>query len=284
MTQQDETAHGAAADQSAPSLPSPYLDASEAAPQAYLAPPQPGQPRYGTPPDRTRLRTDGSSSEPYVRQGYGQQPGDGQSRYGQAGGRQSGAALRRDPALAAPSQRLAASFVDWIIIYAVSLLPFLSALVRIAREMQAIMASSQGQSTPAAQAALNDILAAPSTQHVMLYWPLTMFGFALVYYWVQHAAWGATVGKRALGLRVVHADDQTRIGVKAAGIRAVAFLAGPAMMFLASPFNAFGGVLWIADGGLTLLDPRAQCLHDKLAATVVVRQRWLQQQERSANR
>jgi uncharacterized RDD family membrane protein YckC len=284
MTQQDETAHDAAADQSGPSLPSPYLDASEAAPQAYLAPPQPGQPRYGTAQYPTRLRTAGSRSQPYVRQGYGQQSGDGQSGYGQTGGRSFGAAPRRDPALAAPSQRFAASFIDWIIIYVVSVLPFLSALVRVAREMQAILASSQGQSTPAAQAAINDILAAPSTQHVMLYWPLTMFGFALVYYWVQHAAWGATVGKRALGIRVVHADDQTRIGVKAAGIRAVTFLAGPAMMFLASPFNAFGGVLWIADGGLTLLDPRAQSLHDKLAATIVVRQRWLRQQERSANR
>ncbi|MGH3305705.1 MAG: hypothetical protein ACRDOK_29385, partial [Streptosporangiaceae bacterium] len=62
MTQQNETEHhgagpeqptGApAASPSAPAgpiYPSPYLDGGGAAPEAYLAPPQPGQPRFGTP-------------------------------------------------------------------------------------------------------------------------------------------------------------------------------------------------------------------------------------------
>lgn len=285
MTQQDETARGAAADQSAPSLPSPYLDASEAAPQAYLAPPQPDQPKYGTPPPyRTRVRTDGSGSQPYARQGYGQQPGYGPSGYGTADRRPARGTLR-DPALAAPSQRLAASFVDWFIIYAVSVLLYWSPLLRIAREMRAIMVTSQGQASPAAQAAVNGLLADPTTQHVLLYWLLTMFGLALAYFWVQHAAWGATVGKRALGLRVVHADDQRRVGAKAAGIRAVTFLAGPAMLLLlVYPINVVGGVLWAADAGITMVDLRAQCLHDKLAGTVVIRKRWLDRQARPASR
>ncbi len=110
-----------------------------------------------------------------------------------------------------------------------------------------------------------------------------MFGIALAYYWVQHAAWGATIGKRALGTRVVTATDRSRIGIRAAGLRAVAFLVGPAVfLLLASPINIPGGLLWLADTGLPLFDTAAQCLHDKLARTIVIRQRWLDQQARSA--
>jgi uncharacterized RDD family membrane protein YckC len=274
MTQQDETGQYAATDQAGPSLPSPYLDASEAAPQAYLAPPRPDQPKYGTPPPyRSRLRTDGSRAHPYAQPGYGRQPD-----YGQPGNRQVGSTLPRDPALAAPWERLAASFVDWIIIYAASALPYLSPLTRIERGWQAMLVSSKGHDSPALQAAVNNLFRDPSTQHVLLYWTLTLLGLALMYFWVQQAAWGATVGKRALGLRVVRANDQARVGVKTAGIRAVAFLLGPAMLwlwFLGPAVNLIGGLLWTADAGMALVTPRAQCLHDRLAGTVVMRKRWL---------
>jgi uncharacterized RDD family membrane protein YckC len=283
MTQQDETGHRAATDDSAPSSPSPYLDASEALPEAYPAPPQPDQPKYGaSPPIRARLLTNGSGSQPYTRQGYGQRPRSGQSGYGQAGSRPVGGTLR-DPALAALSQRLVAGFVDWFIIYTVSVLLYLSPLLRIAREMQAIVASGRGSASPAVVAAANGLLADPTTQHVVRYWLLTMFGLALAYYWVQHSAWGATVGKRALGLRIVQAEDWTRVSIKAAGIRAITFLAGPAMLVL-TPTGVLGGVLWAADAGFALIDPRAQCLHDKLAGTIVIRKRWLDQQARQADR
>jgi uncharacterized RDD family membrane protein YckC len=283
MTQQDETSQGAATDQPAPLSPSPYLDAGESVPQAYLAPPQPGKPSYGTPPaDRSGLRLRGSGQQPYAQ--YPQQPGYGQPN-GQPGSRRFGGArqLRRDPALAAPWERLAASFLDWIIIFVVSVLAFWSPLVRVWHELQAITTNYQDLSSPAAQAAINTIARDPANQHALLYWFLGMFGIALAYFWVQHAAWGATIGKRALGMRVVRASDQTRIGIKAAGIRAVALLVGPAMfLLLASPINVAGGVLWAADAALPLLDLRAQCLHDKLAGTIVIRQRWLDRQQRAS--
>jgi uncharacterized RDD family membrane protein YckC len=289
MTQQDETGQGAATGQSLPSRPSPYLDAGESVPQAYLAPPQPGQPNYGTPPAyRPGLRPRGAGQQPYAQPGYGQpgngQPGYGQRpRYGQPGGRpRGGMQTRRDPAIAAPWERLAACMLDWIIIVAVSLAAFWKPLARINRELDAII-TSQGHLSPAAQAAANSVFRNPANQHILLYWFLAMFGIALVYYWVQHAAWGATIGKRALGVRVVQASDRSRIGVRAAGIRAVAFLVGPAaFLLLTSPINVVGGLLWAADTGLPLLDLRAQCLHDKLAGTIVIRKRWLDQQERSA--
>ena len=285
MTQQDETGQGAATDQSSPSLPSPYLDAGESVPEAYLAPPQLGKPSYGTPPGyRTGLRPRGSGQQPYAAPGYGQQPGYQQPGSGQPGSRRfGGLQSRRDPVLAAPWERLAASILDWIIIFVVSVLVFWSPLVRVWRELQTITTNYQDLGSPAAQAAINTIARDPANQHALLYWFLGMFGIALAYYWLQHAAWGATIGKRALGMRVVRASDQSRISIKAAGIRAVAFLVGPAMfLLLASPINVAGGVLWAADTGLPLLDLRAQCLHDKLAGTIVIRQRWLDRQERSA--
>jgi uncharacterized RDD family membrane protein YckC len=291
MTQQDETGQSAATDRSVPSHPSPYLDAGESAPQAYLAPPQPDQPTYGTPqPYRTRLRPGGSGPQPYAQDqqpGYGQpgygQPGYRQPGYGRAGNRPfGGAQSRRDPVIAAPWERLAAAILDWIIIVTASVLAFWSPLVRVWRELQAIADSYQGMTSPAAQAAINNIARDPANQHALLYWFLGMFGIALAYYWAQQAAWGATVGKRALGVRVVQAADQSPIGVRAAGIRTVAFLVGPAaFLLLASPINVAGGLLWAADTGFPLLDPRAQCLHDKLAGTVVIRRRWLERQQRS---
>jgi uncharacterized RDD family membrane protein YckC len=289
MTQQDETGQSAATDQPVPSRPSPYLDAGESAPQAYLAPPQPDQPRYGTPqPYRTRLRS-GGSGQRYAQPGQGQQPGYGQPGYGRPGYARRGSRpvggtqSQRDPVLAAPWERLTAATLDWIIIFVVSVLAFWSPLVRFWRQVDAIMTNYQQHSSPAAQAALSSVLRDTANQHLLTYWALAMFGIALAYYWIQHAAWGATIGKRALGVRVVQASDRSRIGIKAAGIRAVAFLVGPAMLWLLGlPLSVIGGGLWAADTGLSVLDPRAQCLHDKLAGTIVIRQRALKQQARSA--
>ncbi|MGH3302586.1 MAG: RDD family protein, partial [Streptosporangiaceae bacterium] len=193
------------------------------------------------------------------------------------------AAARRDPALAPAWHRLAASTLDWFIIILVSVIAFWSPLSQIWREVRAIATHYQDLTSPAAQAAINSISRDPANERTLVYWLLVMFGIALVYYWVQHAAWGATVGKRVLGLRVVRAADRSRIGVRQAGIRTVAFLAGPAiLMLLVTPFNIVGGVLWAADASLPLLDSQAQSLHDKLAGTVVVRQRWLDQRSRGS--
>lgn len=285
MTQQDETGQYAM-HQADPSLPSPYLDASGAAPQAYLAPPQPDQPKYGALPRyRTHLKAGGPGAQLYARQGYGQLPGYGQARYGQPGSRRFAAAAHRDPALAAPWERLAASFADWIIIWILAAAPFLSSLLRLVREYREIGANYQNLNSPAAQAAVNHVISDPGIE-LRLYWPLVFVVVALAYYWVQHAVWGATLGKRVFGIRVVTSADHGRVGVKAAGIRAVAFLIGPAMLWLwplTGPINLVGGALWTADAGFALLDPRAQCLHDKLAGTLVLKKRWLDQQAQSAD-
>jgi uncharacterized RDD family membrane protein YckC len=252
-------------------------------PEAYLAPPQAGQPSYGT------AARPGSGRPFGGRPGYGQaghgrpaggQPGDGQP----AGARPAyGLATRRDPALAPAWQRLVAQTIDWAIIVVVSVIVFWSQLSVVWREVQAITGRYPDLTSPAAQAAINSISRDPANQHALLYWFLGIFGLALGYYWVQHAAWGATIGKRAMGVRVVRATDRSRVGVLAAGIRSVTFLVGPAVfLLLAYPANVLGGILWAADSGLPLLDSRAQSLHDKLAGTVVVRKRVLDEQARQA--
>jgi uncharacterized RDD family membrane protein YckC len=281
MTQQDETGHGAATDDSASSLPSPYLDASEGLPQAYLAPPQPDQPGYGAPPYRTRARAGGSGSQPYAREGYGQRRGYDTSGSGQPGSQTSaGAQSSRDPAIATLWARLAAGALDLFIIYGISVLAFESPLMRVWREFQALANTARRHNTPATLAVLNSLRTDPSVRTVLLYWGLALSGVALTYYWVQHAAWGATVGKRIVGVRVVQADGHARITVRTAGIRAIAFLAGPALVWILGA-SVVGSVLWAADNSMALLDPRAQCLHDKLAGTIVLRKRWLDEQARS---
>src|SRR5258708_7482710 len=93
MTQQDESGQGTPPDQPSatdepallrqpPPVPSPYLDAGGSVPQAYLAPPRPGQPRYGTPAAyRPGLRPFGAGQQAPGQQGYGQAgfrpPGNG---------------------------------------------------------------------------------------------------------------------------------------------------------------------------------------------------------------
>lgn len=262
--------------------PSPYLDSGGSVPEAYLAPPQPGQPKYGTPPgSRPGQRQLGPVRQTPEPPAFGQS-GHPQQGYGRPASARGAFAVRRDPAIAAPWERLAATVIDWIIIFAIPTLAFISPLEQISRQMQAVHAHYADLYSPDAQAAVDAILRDPSNQRALLFWFVAMFGFALAYYWVQHAAWGATIGKRALGSRVVKAADHSAIGIRAAGIRAVAFLVGPAVFWLMPfPFNIAGGLLWLVDTGLPLLDTRAQCLHDKLAGTVVIRQRWLDQQARS---
>jgi hypothetical protein len=221
MTQHEET--GTATDQPVPPAPqpdqpdhpSPYLDAGGSVPQAYLAPPQPGQPKYGSGPGLGSGRPPFGPPQLAGRQARYQQPG-----YGQPGARSSyGPAARRDPVLASPWERLAASVLDWIIIFGVATLAFISPLLQIWHQLDAVATHYADPNSPDAQAAIDGILRNPSNEHALLFWFLAMFGIALAYYWLQHAFWGATIGKRALGTRVVAASDRSAIGVRAANTR-----------------------------------------------------------------
>jgi uncharacterized RDD family membrane protein YckC len=189
------------------------------------------------------------------------------------------AVVQRDPALAGFGERLLASTVDWLLILIVAFLAELSPMLRVWHQVQAVISTQNGNQS-AAQTAINNIVAAPATVNTLLIFWLITFGIALVYFWVLPLVWGATIGKRLVGLRVVTATDRTRINIRAAGIRSAFFLLGPALLMLVPQVEILGGLLWVADGVLLLMDPtRMQCLHDRLAGTTVVRQRWLDKQQ-----
>jgi uncharacterized RDD family membrane protein YckC len=84
---------------------------------------------------------------------------------------------------------------------------------------------------------------------------------AFLYYVLQHARWGQTLGKRAMALRVVRADDGGAIGHGQAAWR---------LLFAYLLSLATCGVGGVVDVAWILWDPRRQALHDKVARTVVV--------------
>jgi uncharacterized RDD family membrane protein YckC len=78
-----------------------------------------------------------------------------------------------------------------------------------------------------------------------------------VYWIVTWSQLGGSLGQRALGLRVVSADDGGNIGVGRAVLRFAGYLVS------AIPFAI--GLMWAG------FDPRKQGWHDKIAGTFVVR-------------
>jgi uncharacterized RDD family membrane protein YckC len=285
-----------AAGQAEPVWPSPYLSQGQSVPEAYPAPAQPGQPSYGAPAGSARPGPPlGAGSAGYAQPGSGQpdtgtpgfHPAYQQRDYGQPRrpmGRMGygGRAVARDPALAAAWERLLAMTMDWLLILVVAFLALLSPMLRLWHQLETVLTNSQALSQSAAQTALNNVLQSPATTSTLTRFWLVAFGIALAYFWALPAVWGLTVGKQVLGLRVVAADSRAAISVRTAGLRAVAFLAGPAIFLLAPDIGLLGGLLWVADCTIMLLDGRRQCLHDRVAGTAVIRKRWLDQQARPA--
>jgi uncharacterized RDD family membrane protein YckC len=89
---------------------------------------------------------------------------------------------------------------------------------------------------------------------------LLWFVLPFFYFTYCHGKWGQTIGKRALGIRVRHAERDELIGYGAAlGRYAITF----AFAFFTVPV--------IVDYLFPLWDGRNQSLHDKVATSIVVR-------------
>jgi uncharacterized RDD family membrane protein YckC len=92
-----------------------------------------------------------------------------------------------------------------------------------------------------------------------------------LYYWLQHAKWGRTLGKRAAGTRLVRAADGAAVSSGQAAWRiGFAFLLNITVGVLTC---GFGGWLALINPAWILWDSRRQALHDKVAKTVVVKVR-----------
>lgn len=91
---------------------------------------------------------------------------------------------------------------------------------------------------------------------------LAIFLLPTLYQWLMVGQWGQTLGKMALGERVIRAEDAGPVGyARAAGRVASAWLLG---IFALPLLLAYLWPLW---------DKRNQTLYDKMASTIVVRVR-----------
>jgi uncharacterized RDD family membrane protein YckC len=88
---------------------------------------------------------------------------------------------------------------------------------------------------------------------------------AFVYDGFQHAKWGQTIGKRVMKIKVVALPDRAPLSTFAAVKRS-------AIYSLAPQVPGIGGIFGLLDSLWLLWDkPHRQCLHDKVADTVVIK-------------
>src|SRR5580692_6693363 len=261
----------------------------------YGSQPQPGygtqpQPGYGTPPQGTQPQPGygtppqpGYGSQPQAGYGAPPQPGYGQPGYAQPGYGQHGYAQPygspyqpypgsgyqygpgKDPTLAEWWQRLLGRMIDWVIVGVISSPLWIPAFTTYINKLRSISNQYGGNlNTPAAQTAINH-----AGGH--LFGRLFLAGLVaavlmFAYDWVQHGLWGRTLGKRALGTKVVSASDRSKVSGGAAGGRAAVFALPPIVPLVGGLF-ALLNELWL------LWDRQRQCLHDKAAKTVVIKAR-----------
>lgn len=102
----------------------------------------------------------------------------------------------------------------------------------------------------------NDVVAGIAALSAFFFWLV----FPFIYFTYCHGRWGQTIGKRALGIRVRHADRDETIAYGASFGRY-------AMVFLFSIFT----IPLLLDYLFPLWDSRKQSLHDKVASSIVVR-------------
>jgi len=263
--------YGTPGSQAYPSYPQPGYGAPGQAPPGYGAPgsqaypsyPQPGYgtasqapPGYGAP--------GGQAYPSYPQPGYGQpyQPGYGRYQgYGQPNRAFDPVMGRKNPALAEWWRRLLARLIDGLILGVIFSPFWISPWSNFFRTVQNINNQYPDGGSVASKAL------ATAEVHFFGKIIVVLLGFyvvAFLYDWIQHWQWGQTIGKRALGTRVVRDDGNPNLGAGPAGGRAAIYAFAPLIPVVGSLFELLNE-LWLT------WDPRRQCLHDKAAHTVVVK-------------
>ncbi|GLX02520.1 hypothetical protein Misp02_66060 [Microtetraspora sp. NBRC 16547] len=130
--------------------------------------------------------------------------------------------------IAAPHLRLGAAAIDLLILYAIAWVT----------ESSAELFNTRG----------DEVLA-------------VLPGF--LYFWLLHARWGQTVGKRIVGIMVVSPHTGLPPSLRSSAIRA-GFSVGIPLIPM------FGWLIGLIDKFHLFLNGRRQCYHDKFADTVVV--------------
>ncbi|MQA95928.1 MAG: hypothetical protein GEV11_15225 [Streptosporangiales bacterium] len=232
--------------------------------QAPYGQPQPAQDPYGQQPGYGQQPQPGYGQQPqpgYGQDPYGQQPGYGQQGYGQPGYAQAG--YSQQPGFGgAPPAEWWQRFVAWIIDIFVLLIP----LIIVGVIIGGAMASSADLSDPSS---IEDATSSATAVSGLV-------GFLIVYLYRfgMIAAKGQTVGKMAMGIKVVTAEGQQKVSGGGAALRELATV-GPGVL------QAFGtgiggiGSLYILLNGLWPLwgGPLRQSIGDKVGKTMVIKTR-----------
>jgi uncharacterized RDD family membrane protein YckC len=108
-------------------------------------------------------------------------------------------------------------------------------------------------------AVLNWLISLGTTEDGLSFFTSPLIFFA--YYWVQHGWWGQTLGKRAMGIKVIMVSFD-EIGWRTAARRVVF------QLIFSLITVGVGGIL---DSAWILWDRDNQTLHDKMAKTWVVK-------------
>ncbi len=168
-------------------------------------------------------------------------------------------------------QRLFARLLDGLfvgIVIAIAASPWLTKIVSAFNTyFRAAMDAARTGANPPSSAAFQTEIA----QYIL---PVALLSMVLtLVYETAFLTWrGATPGKMLLGTRVRRVDRSGPLRLSEA-LRRQAITVG-ASAFAVVPFvGSLGSLVQLLDDAWLLWDPRRQCLHDKVADTVVVRSR-----------
>lgn len=174
--------------------------------------------------------------------------------------------------LASWGQRLGARIVDNLLVGFVGGLlaaPWLSTMVAwyVDFVARAVRDAEQGVSTSIDQGAINALV-----EQVAVPVTLITVGVGVVYETFCLTRWGATLGKRAVGIAVRRVGRPGPLAVGEA-LRRQVIPQGGNLLGLVRLVGVMMFFLQVIDVLWPLWDPRRQALHDKMADTVVVRAR-----------
>lgn len=170
--------------------------------------------------------------------------------------------------LAAWWQRLLARIIDVIITSIIALVvstPWLGPLLTAFGDyLDASVTAAEAGTDPPSMIAFQTEIAGLMT-------PITIATLLVgLAYETLFLTWkGATPGKMMLGMQVRRSDGTTPIQLVGA-LRRQVIQVGTSMLAFVPVVGLLGSVLSLVDSIWLLFDPRRQCLHDKVADTVVV--------------
>ncbi|WP_416974600.1 RDD family protein [Streptomyces sp. 4F14] len=216
---------------------------------------QPQQPGYGQPPGYPQQ----GYGYPQDQQQYGQQPPQGYPSYPQApgGGYPAGYG---GPQVASMGRRLGARCIDGAIIFVVYLA---FTIAGIAGSISSASDCDPNDSSAVYNACMDDAANEIGGKIMVVVLLLTVVSF--LYEWLMVGLKGATLGKLAVGLRVVNVETGQKPGMGSSFIRWVIPLVGSfacgigQLLVYLSPF-------WDKSG-------RQQGWHDKASKTMVIHNR-----------